>query len=375
VHADAATAIGCQALKGSFDGREESRAASWGFVSTVDGRWGLLLAGPAAEDMIGKQITVSVDEQFLLVAVPHRLKSGLTMVGEFPADRMKLVVSARWLNMATETNSSRFHLRGSAEALVAAARCANAVREAGANRPPGTAPPAVPPTSRGASREPTPRISAGTGFYVSLSGHVLTNAHVVQGCSTIGIKGHGDASTRPVHVRASDTAQDLALLAPAGSSSNASPTVLRWRRDTRLGEQIAIFGFPYLGTLASSGTFTRGDVTALAGFNNNGAHFQLSAPVQPGNSGGPVVDERGHVVGIVVAKLNALTMAREKGDIPQNVNFAIKSAEAIPFMEAHGIVVAAADPAAPRLSGPDVAERLRDSAVLVMCTGSGEARR
>jgi S1-C subfamily serine protease len=153
--------------------------------------------------------------------------------------------------------------------------------------------------------------------------------------------------------------------------SKLPPAVLTWRRETRLGEQIAIFGFPYLGTLASSGTFTRGDVTALAGISNNSAHFQLSAPVQPGNSGGPVVDEQGNVIGVVVAKLNALAVARVRGDIPQNVNFAIKSARAISFLETNGVAITVGSTSAPRMSGPDLAERLRDGAVLVTCTGGG----
>jgi S1-C subfamily serine protease len=188
------------------------------------------------------------------------------------------------------------------------------------------------------------------------------------------VKGHGDASSRPARVRATDTKRDLALITSETQPSQ-QPVVLSWRRDARLGEQIAIFGFPYLGALASSGTFTRGDVTALAGVADNQAHFQLSAPVQQGNSGGPVVDERGQVVGVVVAKLNALAVARAGGDIPQNVNFAIKSAEAISFMEANGITATTASNAgATRLSGPDLAERLRGGSVLITCSGASNAK-
>jgi S1-C subfamily serine protease len=211
---------------------------------------------------------------------------------------------------------------------------------------------------------------------VSKAGDVITNAHVVHECSAIGMKGRGDVKVRTARVRASDTTQDLALLT-AETPPTVPPTVLVWRRDTRLGEPIAIYGYPYLGTLSSStsGTFTRGDVTALAGLRNNSSHFQLSAPVQPGNSGGPVVDDRGYVVGIVVAKLNALGVARSQGDIPQNVNFAIKSAQAISFMEAQGVAVEIGGLAASPLSAPDVAERLQGASVLVVCAGSSSSAR
>ena len=362
--------LGCQAIKGFASTHNAQRSAAWGFLSTAAGRWGLAMIGPAAEQMIGRQVTVTVDDALVIVATPRRLTSGLIMIGELPADRMGAVASGRWLRLATPTSSARFHLGGAEEALSAVLRCSTAVREAAA-RHVAPASPIPSPNREASSSTPSPRLSAGTGFYVSKSGDIITNAHVVQGCSSIAIKGHGDdAKFRAARVRASDTVQDLAIL--IGDSPPAiPPTILSWRRDTGLGEPIAIFGFPYLGTLATSGTFERGHVSALAGFRNNSSQFQLSAPVQPGNSGGPVVDERGYVVGVVVAKLNALAVAREKGDIPQNVNFAIKSAQAISFMEAHGVAVDVGDRTLPTLSGPDVAHRLQTAAVLVMCAGDG----
>jgi len=369
VLASTSTTKGCQAIKSASGTQDAARTATWGFVSTVNGRWGLAMSGPEAERLTGRHVTISVDDKRLHVAVPRRLMRDLAMIGEMPADRMGIVTSGRWLTIATEGTSARFRLSGAGAALSSATLCASTLREAA--KEPAAVPPQV---SRGASSETMPRMSTGTGFYVSASGDVLTNAHVVHGCTAIGIKGHGDPGFRAVRVRASDTAKDLALLGTIMPPSNPT-VVLPWRRGTRLGEYVAIFGFPYMGKLASSGTFTRGDIAALAGLNDNVAQFQLSAPVQPGNSGGPVVDERGHVVGVVVGRLNPLAMAREQGDIPQNVNFAIKAGHAIPFMEAHGITVASAETDAPRLSGPDVAERLRDGAVLVMCAGGLEARR
>ncbi len=360
------TALGCQAIKGFSSTHDARRSAAWGFIRTVKGDWGLAMIGPAAERMAGLQVTITVDGKVLHVAVPHRLPNGITIIGQLPADRMGAIAGGQSLTFTASTNSAQFSLAGAGPALVAASKCATAVREAAARLPDGL------PPAGGAKTGAKPRLSAGTGFYVSKSGQILTNAHVVQGCSSIAVKGHGDASATPARVTASDEKRDLALIA-LDTPQTTPHVVLSWRRDARLGEQIAIFGFPYLGALASSGTFTRGDVTALAGVADNHAHFQLSAPVQQGNSGGPVVDERGQVVGVVVAKLNALAVARAGGDIPQNVNFAIKSAEAISFMEANGITAAPANAGAAPLSGPDLAERLRDGAVLIMCSGPANA--
>ena len=362
------TALGCQAIKGFSSTHDARRSAAWGFISTVKGDWGLAMIGPAAERMAGLQVTITVDGKVLHVAVPRRLPNGITIIGQLPADRMGVIAGGQSLTFAASTNSAQFSLAGAGPALVAASKCATAVREAAARLPGG-----VPPPAAGTKSGAKPRLSAGTGFYVSKAGQILTNAHVVHGCSSIAVKGHGDASATPARVTASDEKRDLALIA-LDTPQTTPHVVLTWRRDTRLGEQIAIFGFPYLGALASSGTFTRGDVTALAGVADNHAHFQLSAPVQQGNSGGPVVDERGQVVGVVVAKLNALAVARAGGDIPQNVNFAIKSTEAISFMEANGITPAPANAGAARLSGPDLAERLRDGAVLIMCSGPANAK-
>ena len=98
-----------------------------------------------------------------------------------------------------------------------------------------------------------------------------------------------------------------------------------------------MFGYPLAGALSSSGNTTLGNVTALTGMNDDSRYLQISAAVQPGNSGGAAIDESGRVMGVVVAKLNALAVARITGDIPQNVNFAIKVATLASFLEAHNV--------------------------------------
>jgi S1-C subfamily serine protease len=177
--------------------------------------------------------------------------------------------------------------------------------------------------------EPAPslpaQVSYGTGFYVSALGHIVTNAHVIEGCSPI-----STSEGRVLTLVKRDKVRDLALLKDA--LPPASVAVLN-EVHPRSGEQIVVIGFPLPGILASNGNVTTGIVSADVGFGNDKKRFQISAPVQPGNSGGPVLDLYGHVVGVVVSKLNARKVAEATGDIPQNVNFAITDSELRAFLE------------------------------------------
>ncbi len=87
--------------------------------------------------------------------------------------------------------------------------------------------------------------------------------------------------------------------------------------------------------LSSDLNVTTGVVSALAGPGNNRRLIQITAPIQPGNSGGPVLDQSGHVVGVVVARLDALKLVQRTGRLPQNVNFAIS--EGIPRCNQHAV--------------------------------------
>jgi S1-C subfamily serine protease len=98
-----------------------------------------------------------------------------------------------------------------------------------------------------------------------------------------------------------------------------------------------VFGFPLTGILSTSGNLTAGTVSATSGLRDNPRNIQITAPIQPGNSGGPLLDQFGNVIGVVVAKLDASKAASVIGDIPQNVNFAIKGSEIVAFMKKNNI--------------------------------------
>ncbi len=208
------------------------------------------------------------------------------------------------------------------------------------------------------ARRALKRVSTGSGFRVSADGHVLTNAHVVRGCAEMRV---GPAD--PAAVAARDEAADLALLeGPPGGAVAA----FRQGRGVRPGAPVVVAGYPLPGTLAPQMNVTAGNVSALAGPGEDRLRFQITAPVQRGNSGGPVLDSAGNAVGVVVSKLDALKVARTTGDIPQNVNFAIGAGAARRFLDAEGIAYETA-PSGGALAPEDIASAAKAFTVLVEC--------
>ncbi len=199
--------------------------------------------------------------------------------------------------------------------------------------------------------------STGTGFIVSADGYILTNNHVVAGCAEVRIK------PLVVPVVARNEERDLALLKV---SANFNRFATFRSSDIRKGETVVVAGFPLPGVLASDLKVTTGTVNGLAGPGNDKTLLQLSAPVQKGNSGGPLLDLSGHVVGVVLGKLDALKLARATGDIPQNVNFAIKGNVARNFLAANGIEPVTAR-SGKNLAPADVAERAQFYTALIEC--------
>jgi len=118
--------------------------------------------------------------------------------------------------------------------------------------------------------------------------------------------------------------------------------------------------------LASKGNLSTGIVSALAGLADDTRKLQISAPVQPGNSGGPVLDQSGNVIGVVDSKLNAIKTAKITGDIPQNVNFAIKAGVVTGFLEANGVDFDAVASKRP-LTIADVGDKAKAITFMIEC--------
>jgi uncharacterized protein len=206
---------------------------------------------------------------------------------------------------------------------------------------------------------PRPRSSTGSGFFVSRAGHLITNEHVVRECRDIRL---GDGQV--AELIAIDRRADLALL-KAGPVEHAA--VLRADARPRQGEEVLIYGFPLRGVLSSSGQLGAGMVTALSGLRDNPLQMQIDVPVQSGNSGGPLIDAHGEVIGVVVSKLNALRVAQVTGDIPQNVNFAVAAAPLKSLIAAHAVPLAVAPRSSTPLARELIAEAARRYTTAVLC--------
>lgn len=222
--------------------------------------------------------------------------------------------------------------------------------------------PAPPPRP---TAPPRPQFSAGSGIVVSHDGIVLTNSHVVERCRNIRISLEG-VPAQAATVIARDAGNDLAAL----KASFRPNETARFREDKplRSGDAVVAIGYPLSSLLSREPNVTAGVISALAGLKGDKRSYQITAPVQKGNSGGPLSDMSGNVVGVVSSKLNAMKIADSTGDLPQNVNFAIKSDMARKFLTDNGIRFDTA-PATTTLSPADVGEIVKKVTAFVECEG------
>jgi hypothetical protein len=197
--------------------------------------------------------------------------------------------------------------------------------------------------------------ATGSGFLVNDAGWVLTNAHVVEGCDVVRTAGLGDA----VSV-ITDTEADLALVLFRGDHVG-DPLPLR-KDPARLTEEVVALGFPLSDILGSEIRATTGTVSSLAGIQADSRYIQISAPLQSGNSGGPVLDEDGNVIGIATAKLDG-----DGEEDYQNINFAVTAREAVRFIAENGLAFVAATEVAGSEGSVDHVERATQSTYLLEC--------
>lgn len=170
----------------------------------------------------------------------------------------------------------------------------------------------------------------GTGFFIDDKGGLVTAAHVVASCKKVKLADIDKIG----EVIAKDSRNDIAFV----KFSETPASFAKIRGDApKVGEAVFVFGFPLGGAIATHGSITAGVVSALTGLGNDANSAQISAPVQQGNSGGPLFDSRGTVVGMVNSKLNVLKVGKATGDLPQNVNFAIKNSSLTTFLDVQSI--------------------------------------
>jgi S1-C subfamily serine protease len=161
-----------------------------------------------------------------------------------------------------------------------------------------------------------------------------------------------------------DPANDLALLQAEGKFV---PLPVAVSRSVRLGNTVATVGFPKIGLQGFAPKLAKGEIASLSGTGDDARYFQISMPVQPGNSGGALVDERGNVVGMVSAKLSARAALTASGSLPENVNYAVKSSFLLGFLESVPEVSAKLkEPNTKERKFEDVVKSAEQAAVLVL---------
>ena len=170
--------------------------------------------------------------------------------------------------------------------------------------------------------------NVGTGFFISEDGFFVTAAHVSSGAKVIEIV--TPSGLLQARLVAQDVSNDLALLKIAGQFA-ALP--IASSRKVRLGESVATVGFPNVELQGRSPKLARGEIAGLSGVHDDPRLFQVSVPLQPGNSGGPLVDQSGNVIGVVLARIDNNAAVLSSGVSAENVNYALKSSLLIAFLE------------------------------------------
>jgi S1-C subfamily serine protease len=163
-------------------------------------------------------------------------------------------------------------------------------------------------------------MTTGTAFFVTWEGHLVTNHHVVRGASRVQVQ-LGDGEFADARILAADETNDLALL---HVDAIRRPLTLRSAPAVTRGEEVFTLGYPLIALQGQEQKATFGRINASTGMQGDARYAQIDVPIQPGSSGGPLIDRRGEVVGVVTSMLHPRAAMEAAGVVPQNVNYAIK---------------------------------------------------
>jgi len=208
---------------------------------------------------------------------------------------------------------------------------------------------------------PETTVVTGTGFVVHPDMLILTAHHVVDSATSITVSCNGQPPV-PVAVTSSSPAVDLAVLTAAADLGTDAFLALAPNQQAALGDPVFTVGYPTPALLGRDPKYTNGTVSALSGVGGDASFMQISVPVQPGNSGGPLVNENGEVIGVVVATADAPAFLRETDSIPQNINWAVKS------VFASALFTPPAQGAASAIDPDDVIDHVTEATCLVEAT-------
>lgn len=204
----------------------------------------------------------------------------------------------------------------------------------------------------------------GSGFFITPS-VVVTSNHVVRDASRIEIIYNNEIRLKG-EVLAFDEGSDLALLKVSGLEYLANPLILASSHTVRQGSRVYAVGFPLPDLMGVQAKLSEGIISSTTGLQGDLTMYQISTPVQPGNSGGPLLNERAEVIGVVAGGLNAVNMFRQ-GILPQNVNYAVKINNLFNLANACEVDVRRSQPdGGEALSAADVMDIARQAVVLIV---------
>jgi hypothetical protein len=163
---------------------------------------------------------------------------------------------------------------------------------------------------------------SGTGFFISTEGYIGTSYHVVEGAKLVQIRTFNGKIAEASIVK-TDPRNDLAILKIEGGGFK--PLQIQSSLEVKRGDKVYAMGFPRLWDQGFEPKITDGLISSLSGMHDEGVMFQISNPIQPGNSGGPLFLENGKVVGIIKGSFSETYAIKTSGSLPQNVNYAVKS--------------------------------------------------
>jgi TPR repeat protein len=215
-------------------------------------------------------------------------------------------------------------------------------------------------------------VGTGSGFFVTADGHIVTSYHVVAGSTAIRVRPQ-DGKELPAVIQRIDRANDLALLKVSASST---PLAVGASSGVRRGDTVYALGFPLVTIQGFEPKVTNGIISSLTGLLDDPTFFQITNPLQPGNSGGPIVSSDGQVVGIASSVLSGKRVAARTGLLPQNVNYAVKSNYLLEFLRTiPGLDFAVSPkPAGDARSAADIiAEAERSLALIIVEKPSGSS--
>lgn len=340
------------------------------------GTWSLAFASPNYRFNKGENAAIDVifdgQEQARLFATAYQ-SNMLTAV--MPANVVRTFQKASLMVATAGRAVLNFDLTSTGPVIAALANCVAKVKADGLNKAgdftKSAAKPAAVADKQGATPASKPaKPKSGTGFVVSANGHIVTNHHVIDGCSDLKGNLTGEAAM-VLRVVSSDANNDLALLQAPSTATFKEFARIR-DRSIRSGDSVVAIGFPFHGLLTSDFTVTTGIVSSLSGMRNDSRFLQISAPVQPGNSGGPLFDTTGQIVGVVTGKLDGLRVAVATGSIPENINFAIKTGALRDFLDNSVVPYQTAEPKG-ELKTTDIAGNARAYTMLISCNGTEQA--